>query len=148
MAVTAGGPAREFYVVDKDILDRDEAAFVSAVVLDVLGEDAAGAWVDAYSDFDDEMPEAVKAVQVALMELGARQHRRDPGMGIELDLSNPVHARLLERFAPWSINVDLLGPDRADLGRVPRLRHVGAILRGSSASWSRSLPVSPTSKAW
>lgn len=112
----AGGAARQFHVVDKDILDRDEAALVSAVVLGVLRDDLTGAYVDAYSDYDDEMPQEIRAVQAALAEIGAAQHRRDPGMGIELDLSNPDHARLLHLFAPWSINVDLLGPDGSDMG--------------------------------
>lgn len=106
----------EFYAVDKDIVDRDEAALVCAVVLDILGDDLAKAQVDAYSDYGDEMPDEIKTIQAALGAIGAEQHRRDPGMGVELDLSDPDHARLLQSFAPWSINVDLLGPGAVDMG--------------------------------
>ena len=35
------------------------------------------------------------------------QHKRDPGMNVELDLSDADDWDLLARYAPWSINVDL-----------------------------------------
>lgn len=107
---------RRFYAVEKDITDRDEAALVCAVVLDVLAADLAAVSIDAYSDYDPEMPDEIRSVQATLKEIGSVQHGRDPGMGIDLDLSDPMHARLLELFAPWSINVDLLGPRRLDMG--------------------------------
>lgn len=105
-----------FYSVDKDILDRDEAAFVCAVVLDVLRANLTHVCLDALSDYDTEMPDEIKAVQASLTEIGAAQHGRDPGMGIDLDLADPAHARLLDLFAPWSINVDLLGPQQRNMG--------------------------------
>lgn len=108
--------AQGFYAVDKDILDRDEAALVCSVVLDVLRADLARVTIDAYSDYDRRMPDEIKAVQATLKEVGFAHHGRDPGMGIDLDLSNPAHLRLLELFAPWSINVDLLGPEDLDMG--------------------------------
>ena len=116
--MTKSTSANGFYAVDKDILDRDEAALVCAVVLDVLRADLTQVCLDAYSDYDSEMPEEIKAVQATLKEIGFAQHGRDPGMGINLDLSDPAHARLLDLFAPWSINVDLLGPQRLDMGAL------------------------------
>ena len=118
MADTDAGAleGRGFYAVNKDILDRDEAALVCAVVLDVLRGDLSTVCIDAYSDYDRDMPQEIKAVQATLKEIGFVQHGRDPGMGIDLDLTDPEHARLLDLFAPWSINVDLLGPHRLDMG--------------------------------
>ena len=49
--------AQGFFAVDKDIVDRDEASLVCAVVMDVLRTDLTGAYVDAYSDYDNEMPD-------------------------------------------------------------------------------------------
>lgn len=105
-----------FYAVDKDILERDEAALTCAAVLDVLRGDVTAVSIDAYSDYDQEMPDEIKDIQAALKEIGLTQHKGDPGMGIGLVLSDPAHAHLLDRFAPWSINVDLLGPQGLDMG--------------------------------
>jgi hypothetical protein len=38
---------------------------------------------------------------------GKQQRKRDPGMKVDLDLSNAEDWDLLTRYAPWSINVDL-----------------------------------------
>jgi hypothetical protein len=43
----------------------------------------------------------------ALRAKGRRQHKRDPEMNVELDLSDSGDSDLLTRYAPWSINVDL-----------------------------------------
>lgn len=108
---------RVSYLFDKDLAARDEAALVCGVILDVLRDDLKTAHVDAYTDFDSaEVPEDVRAAESALRKIGAAQHRRDPHMGIELDLPNPEHASLLGTYAPWSINVDLYGDDDEYLG--------------------------------
>ncbi len=103
------------YFIDQDILDRGDAAVVCSVVLDVLGPDVTAAQIDAYTDGGSEMPEEIRVVQEDLRRIGVGQRRGDPCMGIELDLHNPVHARLLQLFAPWSINVDLYGPAELDI---------------------------------
>jgi hypothetical protein len=45
------------------------------------------------------------------MNLGKRQHRGDPGLGVQLDLSTIEHRDLLARYAPWSIDVNVYGED-------------------------------------
>lgn len=107
---------RSSYVFDKDLVDRDEAALVCAVILDVLRADLKAAHVDAYSDYESEMPDRVRVAEAALRELGATQHPRDPSMGIELDLIDATHASLLDIYAPWSINVDLFGLGHKHVG--------------------------------
>lgn len=110
---------RVSYLFDKDLAARDEAALVCAVLLEVLRDDLRVAHVDAYSDFDSsDMPEDVRVAETALRKIGGAQHRRDPGMGIQLDLCNPEQASLLDAYAPWSINVDLYGDDDEPLGTV------------------------------
>jgi hypothetical protein len=63
--------------------------------------------VDAYTDYQKAMPPDAEAAQEALRAKGKQQHKRDPGMNVELDLSNAEDWDLLTRYAPWSINVDL-----------------------------------------
>lgn len=110
-------PCRASYLFDQDAVGRDEAALVCSIILDALRDDLKTAHVDAYSDYDSSaMPDDVRVAEAALRKIGATQHRRDPHMGIELDLANPAHVNLLDTYAPWSINVDLYGDDDEDLG--------------------------------
>jgi hypothetical protein len=52
------------------------------------------------------MPPEIERVEDRLWTIGKQQHRRDPGMNVELHLSNAEAWDLLVRYAPWSINVD------------------------------------------
>ena len=66
------------------------------------------AYVDAYSDYGQQMPLEVKGVESLLKSKGALVGSRDPGMGILLNLSNAEDLRLLEKYGPWSIHVEIL----------------------------------------
>jgi hypothetical protein len=95
------------YVVDKHITDRGEVAVVCKAVLDVVGSRVSSATVDAYSDYDEAMTPSAREAQSQLLATGKAQGRRDPGMGVNLDLDEPTAWEMLRTFAPWSINVDL-----------------------------------------
>lgn len=109
-------PKRTTFVLDKDITARAEAGRVCEAVLDLLRPHLRTVSVDAYSDYQDQMPPEVVTVEATLKELGRRRGRGDPGMGVELDPVLDDHWVLLRAYAAWSINVDLLGEDGRDLG--------------------------------
>ena len=54
---------------------------------------------DAYTDHR-KMPPNIEAAEDALWALGKRQHKRDPGMNVELDLTNADAWDLLEKVCP------------------------------------------------
>ena len=96
------------YVVGKDIVDRGEATFVCQAVLDVLRPRLTKVWIDAYSDYRDELPPVVAQAQDWLREAGRARGSGDPGMGIELDPTDARSWEVLRTYASWSINVDLV----------------------------------------
>lgn len=89
------------------IHDRALAVRACRAVLKLVKSHAARAVVDAYTDYRKLMPPDAEAAEDALWTMGKQQHKRDPGMNVELDLSNPEGWDLLDRYAPWSINVDV-----------------------------------------
>jgi hypothetical protein len=96
-----------WYAVVEHIHDRDLAGRACHAVLDLVRSRAARAVIDAYTDHRKGLPTEASTAQEALRALGERQHRRDPGMNIALDLTRREDCDLLRRYAPWSINVDL-----------------------------------------
>jgi len=91
-------------------------------VLDTLGTRLRAAVIDAYTDHEPDLSPQARAAQTELLAFGAaRGHSRfrDSGLGIELDLDDPVHRAWLDAYGPWSINVDLWsreGYRQSDLG--------------------------------
>jgi hypothetical protein len=102
------GSADWTYVVDKDIVDRAEATLACQTVLDVLRPRLLRVWIDAYSDYRDELPPEVAQAQRWLRDVGRARGHGDPGMGIELDPADDSSWDVLRTYASWSINVDLL----------------------------------------
>ncbi len=97
----------EWFMVRELIRDRDLAAHACNVVLDLVKFTAARAVVDAYTDHGKVMPSDAEAAEDMLRGRGKLQHKRDPGMNVVLDLSDAKDWDLLNRYAPWSINVDV-----------------------------------------
>lgn len=89
------------YVIDNEIVDRDEAGSVCAAVLEVLGPRIHHVTIDGYSDYDAVMPAEVQGARVELHKIGQRQHGRDPGMGVRLGMNDLDERRLLELY--WAV---------------------------------------------
>jgi hypothetical protein len=116
---------RQEYVLDKDVTDRGEASRACVAVLQTLRPHVRLVVVDAYTDYADELTAEARQAEAWLRRRGEHQGRRpwrrrtwpaDPGMGIEVDPADDQHWYALSAYAPWSINVDLYGPDNEDLG--------------------------------
>lgn len=54
---------RTTFVVDKDITSRADAARVCGAILDLLRPHLRSATIDAYSDFEDQLPEDVATAE-------------------------------------------------------------------------------------
>lgn len=110
---------RQTYAIEKDIVDRDEAGSVCAMVIEVLRPVLHLALVDAVSDYPDRMPDAVRRAETVLREVGARQDARgrDAVMAIEVAATDPEW-EAVEAYAAWSINVDLIGAEDIRLGTL------------------------------
>jgi hypothetical protein len=76
-------------------------------LLDVYAHKIGIARVDAYSDFEDEMPSRVLAAQAYLRTLGAMRGCGDPGMDVIVDPGEGEGLDILRTYAPWSIHVDI-----------------------------------------
>ncbi len=81
-------------------------------VCEVLRPAAGVAYVDAYSDYDDELPVVVADAQRELRELGRRRGTGDPGMAVELDPADEEQWQLLLSYGAWSIQAELWTPGR------------------------------------
>ena len=116
--VTAGVSEvnRLTYVVDKAIVDRDEAVTACTEVLELLRPRIRTATVDAYTDYRDELPTQAAAAERWLFDRGRARGHGDPGMGVDLDLSDPQHWAILRLYAPWSICVELKDEVGSELG--------------------------------
>ena len=102
-----GGGGGKTYVVGEDIVNRGEATFACQAVLDVLRHRVMRVWIDAYSDYKDELPPAVAQAQDWLREKGRARGAGDPGMGIELDPADDRSWDVVRTYASWSIHVEL-----------------------------------------
>lgn len=116
MSDAASVGSRDEYLVEKGIVDRAEAITVCAAILELLRPKLVAATVDAYSDFPDELPVEAATAERWLRDRGRALGHRDPGMGIDLDLFDPEQWTVLSSYAPWSINVELLGEAKLELG--------------------------------
>jgi hypothetical protein len=114
---------RQQYAVDKDITDRAEATFVCTATLEVLRPHLRLAIIDAYTDYADELTTSAATAQASIRQLGSQQRHRsllhrlglsDPAMAVHLDLTQETEWEILRAYAPWSISVDLYGPDGLD----------------------------------
>ena len=105
-------------------LSRGDAVAVCTAALDLLRGEIDEAYVDAYSDYRDQLPAAVEQAQEALRALGAkRRRRRDPGMGIKVRAEDAEQWRLLREYAAWSIHVELWSHSGRDLGALHDCAH-------------------------
>jgi len=94
------------YLIDSGLDDPAEAERACHAVLQAVIPRVETAFIDAYTDVD-ELPTHAKAAQAALFEMGRARGEGDPGMAIDLDVSQPEHVRLLYAFASWSIGTEL-----------------------------------------
>ena len=110
---------RQCYAVDKFVIDRVEAELVCGAVIDVLRPILRMVQIDAISDFRSEMPAHVQQAEATLRRLGLGQRppRGDPNMAIDVSTGD-VEWPAAELYAPWSINVDLLGERESVLGTL------------------------------
>jgi hypothetical protein len=107
---------RVTYVVHNAIVDRHEAITACTLVLDLLGPRLKRASVDAYTDYRDELPTQAASAERWLFDRGRARGHGDPGMGVDLDLSDPQHWAILRSYAPWSICVELKDEVGSELG--------------------------------
>jgi hypothetical protein len=109
---------RTTYVLEQEITDRNDAATACVAVLEVLRPVLRVALVDAYSDYEDQMPPDVAEAQQWLRQEGASQQGGDPGMSVEMNSLDADHWPIICRYAPWSIHVDLYGDGDAPLATL------------------------------
>jgi hypothetical protein len=102
-----GGGGERTYVVGNDIVDRGDATLACQALLDVLRYRAVRVWIDAYSDYTDELPPVVVQAQDWLRDKGRARGSGDPGMGIELDPADDRSWEVVRTYASWSIHVEL-----------------------------------------
>lgn len=114
--IIGGVDERTTYVVEKEITTRDEAAKACAAVLEVLRPALRFAAIDAYSDYDDQMPPDVAEAGRWLRERGSDRRSGDPGMAVEVPVSDGWE--VLCRYAPWSIHVELYGDGPSPIGTL------------------------------
>jgi len=101
-------PATRWYGLKPDITDRELTERACLAVLEVVRPRCEHITVDAYTDYQDSLPEPARAAQDELRARGAlHRRRRDPGMGVELDPADPADWALLRAFVAWSIHVEL-----------------------------------------
>ena len=98
---------RQWFAVDKWVVDRAEADLVCSAVLTLLRPRINLVFVDAYSDFHDSLSDEAAEAERWLLAKGALQRRWDSGITVQLDPTDNDHWAVLLRYAPWSINVDL-----------------------------------------
>lgn len=108
---------RTTYVVEKKITARDEAATACAAVLEVLGPTLRFAVIDAYSDYNDQMPTDVAEAGRWLRHRGLDRHAGDPGMAVEVQVSDDGW-EVACLYAPWSIHVELFGDCPSPIGTL------------------------------
>jgi hypothetical protein len=101
---------QSYVVVDAAAADHDTAAFCGAV-FDVLGALVETAHVDAYSDYDDQMPGDIRAAELWLRERGLRRGDADPGLGIVIEASDDVGWAIARAYTPWSVHIALYDAD-------------------------------------
>ena len=131
------------HVVDKDVVDRDEAALVCAAALRVMGPRITQVHIDAFTDFESELPDEARLVQDELRAHWAEHgpRRAGEGMAVELDPRVPQQLRWVQVYAPWSIHVQLIGDDTWDLGSFHDCGHsvVLALTAGEAEELGRAL---------
>jgi len=110
---------RRWFAVDRDLTNRNDAEAVCAAVVEVLRPVLRRVRVDAVSDYADEMPPSVAEAEAVLRALARRQrpHDRDPVTAVEVTPADAEWAAM-ERYAAWSIDVDLLGEDEQGVGSL------------------------------
>lgn len=93
---------------------REDATRLVGVVLPLLREHADVVYLDAYSDYRDELPMEVEQAQDRLRQVKAArgERRRDPGMGIALDPRDDQEWSWCLLYAAWSIHVEFHAADR------------------------------------
>ncbi len=111
--------SRRTFVLDKDVTDRSEAEAACAAVFEVLGPVLRAVSIDLISDHTARMPPAIREAEAVLRDLanGRTGTSRDPRMGVEVSAEQQEWSAA-QAYAPWSINVDLLGEDQTDLGTL------------------------------
>jgi hypothetical protein len=109
---------RSHWVVDRDIVERDEARQVCSALLHIVRPAAVRVDIDAITDYPDLLSDVARDAQERLREMG-RQHssRGDPNMAVESDPQRPDHWDLIQVYAPWSIHVTVWAAP--NLGRHP-----------------------------
>jgi hypothetical protein len=109
---------RQSYVVVDSSDEAREAASICGAVFDLLGESAVTAHVDAYSDFDDQMPDDIREAQQWLRGRGLARGSGDPGMAIVIEQHDETGWVIARAYAPWSIHTSLYDADGVNLATL------------------------------
>jgi hypothetical protein len=107
---------RRSYVVDDP--SGGHAADICGTVFDVLESRIEALRVDAYSDFNDQMPDDIRAAQEWLRARGLTQGEVDPGIGIAIDRDDEIGWAIARAYSPWSIHTTLYDRDGVTLANL------------------------------
>jgi hypothetical protein len=95
--------ARRTYVVG----NVGDARHVCRAVFGVLGDDVETARIDAYSDFDSQMPADIRKAESWLRSRGLISDRRDPAEGICIHRDDDIGWEIARAYTLWSTHVRL-----------------------------------------
>lgn len=98
---------RQDYVVHTTDSSDPDLAVVCAAVYDAVIDRIEVAHVDAFSDFDDRMPDDIRTVQAWLRELSARQTPSGTGMAVKIWPADSPGWDFLRAYTPWSIHTEV-----------------------------------------
>jgi hypothetical protein len=123
------------YVVDADLVDRDDATLACELVLEMLRPRLQLVVIDPDSDFRDDLPDQVALARQRLRAVGGLRGPGDAPAAIELDPADDEHWADLRTYAAWSVNVDLWAePYVTQLGSLDDCGHaISAVLTPEQA---------------
>jgi len=79
-------PSYLLHIDEGGMPERSRIARATALVLSSVRAYASRVYIDAYSDFEDRMPEGVLQAQGTLRKMGEAQKHRNSWVNIHLDL--------------------------------------------------------------
>jgi hypothetical protein len=94
------------YLVHTTSSSEPDLAAVCASVYEAVSDRIEVAYVDAFSDFHDSMPDDIKAVEGWLRELSAHQTQSGDGMAVKVQPTDSPGWDFVRAYTPWSIHVE------------------------------------------
>ncbi|HEX3823956.1 MAG TPA: hypothetical protein VHV79_05800 [Mycobacteriales bacterium] len=107
---------RERYVVADAA--GDVLAQVCEAVFDVLDQSAVTLRIDAYSDFNDQMPPDITSAEAWLRSRGFTRGEGDPGRRIVFARTDETGWAIARAYAPWSIRTALFDADDVNVATL------------------------------